>query len=98
MPISGIIGSLGSLCVVVLLNTVFIHLVTVCFYVDAPTVTTLQQEAVMGPNMIVDTRMVTSSIAACGTIAKGGRLGAICPPHVLFADHIIPMDAVQPNH
>ena len=95
MPFSGIID---SLCVVVLLNTVLIHLVTVCFYEDAPTVTTLQQEAVISPNMIVDAWMVSSSITTCGTIPKDGWLGAIHPPHVLLTNRIILMDAVQPDH
>ena len=65
MPISGIFG---SLCVAMFLDTVFIHIAAVSFNKDASTVATLQQEAVVHPNVIVDALMVTSGVAACGTI------------------------------
>ena len=64
-PISGIVG---SLCVAMFLDTVFIHLATVSFNKDASTIATLQLEAVVRPNVIVDALMVASGIATCGTI------------------------------
>ena len=95
MPTSGIIG---SLCVAVLLNTMLVHLGTVCFYKDTPAVTALQQEAVMSTNMIVDAGMISCSITACGAVSKSGRLGAVRPLCVLLADSIILMDVIQSYH
>ena len=95
MPTSGIIG---SLCVVVLLNTVLVHLGTVCFYKDAPAITALQQEAIMSPDMIVDAGVISCGITACGAVPKSGGLSAICPPHVLLANGVVLMDAIQPYH
>ena len=70
-PTSGVIG---SLCVVVLLNTVLIHFGTVCFYKDAPAITALQQEAIMSPDMIVDAGVISCGITACGAVSKSGGL------------------------
>ena len=94
-PTSGIIG---SLCVVVLLNTVLIHLGTVCFYEDAPAITALQQEAIMSPDMIVDAGVISCGITARGAVSKSGGLSTICPPCVLLANGIVLMDAIQPYH
>ena len=94
-PTSGVIG---SLCVVVLLNTMLIHLGTVCFYEDAPAITALQQEVIMSPDMIVDAGVISCGITAHGAVSKSGGLSAVCPPHVLLANGIVLMDAIQPYH
>ena len=94
-PTSGIIGSLR---VVVLLNTVLVHLGTVCFYEDTPAITALQQEAIMSPDMIVDAGVISCGITGRGAVSKSGGLSAIHPPHVLLANGIILMDAIQPYH
>ena len=94
-PTSGVIGSLR---VVVLLNTVLVHLGTVCFYEDAPAITALQQEAIMSPDMIVDAGMISCGITARGAVSKSGGLSTVCPPHVLLANGVILMDAIQPYH
>ena len=94
-PTSGIFG---SLCVVVLLNTVLVHLGTVCFYKDAPAITALQQEAIMSPDMIVDAGVISCGITARGAVSKSGGLSAVCPPRILLENGIILMDAIQPYH
>ena len=94
-PTSGIIGSLR---VVVLLNTVLIHLGPVCFYEDAPAITALQQEAIMSPDMIVDAGVISCGITARGAVSESGGLSAVCPPHILLANGIVLMDAIQPYH
>ena len=94
-PTSGIIGSLH---VVVLLNTVLIHLGTVCFYEDAPAITALQQEAIMSPDMIVDAGVISCGITACGAVSKSGGLSAVHPPRILLANGVVLMDAIQPYH
>ena len=95
MPTSGIISSLH---VVVLLNTVLIHLGTVCFYEDAPAITALQQEAIMSPDMIVDAGMISCGITARGAVSESGGLSAVCLPCILLANDVILMDAIQPYH
>ena len=95
MPTSGVIGSLSSLHMLVLRDTVFVHLGTVCFYEDTPVVTALQQEAVMSLDVIVDTSMISCGITASGAESESGWLGAVRPPRVLLADGIILVDAVQ---
>ena len=95
MPTSGVFGSLH---VVVLLNTVLVHLGTVCFYEDAPAITALQQEAIMSPDMIVDAGVISCGITACGAVSKSGGLSAVRPPRVLLANGVILMDAIQPYH
>ena len=95
MPTSGIIGSLR---VVVLLNTVLVHLGTVCFYKDASAITALQQEAIMSPGMIVDAGVISCGITARGAVSKSGGLSAVRPPRVLLANGIVLMDAIQPYH
>ena len=94
-PTSGVIGSLH---VVVLLNTMLVHLGTVCFYEDAPAITALQQEAIMSPDMIVDAGMIFCGITARGAVSKSSGLSAVCPPRILLANGIILMDAIQPYH
>ena len=94
-PTSGIIGSLR---VVVLLNTVLVHLGTVYFYEDAPAITALQQEAIMNLDMIVDAGMISCGITARGAVSKSGGLSAIRPPCILLANGVILMDAIQPYH
>ena len=94
-PTSGIIGSLR---VVVLLNTVLVHLGTVCFYEDAPAITALQQEAIMSPDMIVDAGMISCGITARGAVSKSGGLSAVRPPRVLLANGVVLMDAIRPYH
>ena len=93
-PTSGVIGSLGSLHMLVLCDTVFVHLGTVPFYKDTPVVTALQQEVVMGPDVIVDTSVISCGITASGAESESGWLGAVHPPHILLADGIILVDAV----
>ena len=93
MPTSGVIGNLR---VVVLLNTVLVHLGTVCFYEDAPAITALQQEAIMSPDMIVDAGVISCGITARGAVSKSGGLSAIHPPRVLLANGVVLMDAIQP--
>ena len=95
MPTSGVIGSLR---VVVLLNTVLVHLGTVCFYEDAPAITALQQEAIMSPDMIVDAGVISCGITACGAVSKSSGLSAVHPPCILLANGVILMDAIQPYH
>ena len=95
MPTSGVIGSLR---VVVLLNTVLVHLGTVCFYEDAPVITALQQEAIMSPDMIVDAGVISCGITARGAVSKSGGLSAVRPPRVLLANGVVLMDAIQPYH
>ena len=94
-PTSGVIDSLR---VVVLLNTVLVHLGTVCFYEDTPAITALQQEAIMSPDMIVDAGLISCGITARGAVSKSGGLSAVCPPCVLLANGIVLMDAIQPYH
>ena len=94
-PTSGVIGSLR---VVVLLNTVLIHLGTVCFYEDAPAITALQQEAIMSPDMIVDAGVISCGITARGAVSKSGGLSAVRPPRILLANGVVLMDAIQPYH
>ena len=91
-------GIIGSLHVVVLLNTVLVHLGTVCFYKDAPAITALQQEAIMSPDMIVDAGVISCGITACGAVSKSGGLSAISPPNILLANGVVLMDAIQPYH
>ena len=91
-------GVIGSLRVVVLLNTVLIHLGTVCFYKDTPAITALQQEAIMSPDMIVDTGVISCGITARGTVSKSSGLSAVRPPRILLANGVILMDAIQPYH
>ena len=86
MPTSGVIGSLH---VVVLLNTVLVHLGTVCFYEDAPAITALQQEAIMSPDMIVDAGVISCGITACGAVSKSGGLSAVCPPRILRVPMVV---------
>ena len=95
MPTSDVIGSFR---VVVLLNTVLVHLGTVCFYEDAPAITALQQEVIMSPDMIVDAGMISCGITARGAVSKSGGLSAVCPPRVLLANGVVLMDAIQPYH
>ena len=95
MPTSGVIGSLR---VVVLLNTVLVHLGTVCFYKDAPAIIALQQGAIMSPDMIVDAGVISCGITARGAVSKSGGLSTVCPPHVLLANGVVLMDAIQPYH
>ena len=97
-PISGIIGSLGSLGMFVLRDTMFVHSSTVCLHEDTPVVTALHQEMVVSPDMIVDTGMVARGIAASGTKSQGGWLGAVRPPCILLADGIILVDIIQTYH
>ena len=94
-PTSGVIGSLH---VVVLLNTMLVHFCTVCFYKDAPAITALQQEAIMSPDMIVDAGVISCGITARGAVSKSGGLSTVCPPRVLLANGIVLMDAIQPYH
>ena len=94
-PTSGVFGSLR---VVVLLNTVLVHLGTVCFYEDEPAITALQQEAIMSLDMIVDAGIISCGITARGAVSKSGGLSAIRPPRVLLANGVILMDAIQPYH
>ena len=94
-PTSGVIG---SLCVVVLLNTVLVHLGTVCFYEDAPAITALQQEAIMSLDMIVDAGVISCGITARGAVSKSGGLSAVRPPRILLANGVVLMDAIQPYH
>ena len=97
-PISGVIGSLGSLCMFVLCDTVFAHSSTVRLHEDTPVVTALQQKAVVSLDVIVDTGMVARGIAASGTKSQGGWLGAVHPPCILLADGIILVDIIQTYH
>ena len=98
MPISGIIGSLGSLGMFVLHDTVFVHFSTVRLHEDAPVVTALQQETVVSPDVIVNTGVVARGIAASGTKSQGGWLSAVRPSCILLADGIILMDTIQTYH
>ena len=97
-PTSGIISSLGSLQMLVLCDTVFVHLGTVRFHEDTPVVTALQQEVVVSSDVIVDTGMIAHGIAASGTESEGGWLGAVRPPCILLADGVILVDAIQTQH
>ena len=97
-PISGIIGSLGSLCMFVLRDTVFVHFSTVRLHEDTPVVTALQQETVVSPDVIVDTGVVARGVAASGTKSQSGWLSAVCPPCILLADGIILVDTIQTYH
>ena len=94
-PTSGVISSLH---VVVLLNTVLLHLGTVCFYKDTPAITALQQEAIMSLDMIVDAGMISCGITARGAVSKSGGLSTVRPPRVLLANGVVLMDAIQPYH
>ena len=94
-PTSGVIGSLH---VIVLLNTMLVHLGTVCFYKDAPAITALQQEAIMSPDTIVDAGVISCGITARGAVSKSSGLSTVCPPHILLANGVVLMDAIQPYH
>ena len=98
MPISGVISSLGSLCMFVLRDTVFVHSSTVRLHEDTPVVTALHQETVVSPDVIVDTGVVARGIAASGTKSQGSWLGAVCPPCILLADGVILVDIIQTYH
>ena len=97
-PISGIIGSLGSLGMFVLCDTVFVHSSTVRLHEDTPAVTALQQETVVSPDVIVDAGVVARGIAASGTKSQGSWLSAVHPLCILLADGIILVDAIQTYH
>ena len=97
-PISGVIGSLGSLCMFVLRDTVFVHFSTVRLHKGTPVVTALQQEMVVSPDVIVNTGVVARGIAASGTKSQGSWLSTICPPCILLADGVILVDTIQTYH
>ena len=84
MPISGIFGSLS---VLVFLDAVPVHLAAVSLHKIAPSVTTLQQQAIVCSDAIIDTLMVSSGVTACGTVPEGSQFGISWrPPHNLLAD------------
>ena len=52
----------------------------------------------MSLDMIVDAGVISCGITARGAVSKSGGLSAIRPPHVLLANGIVLMDAIQPYH
>ena len=52
----------------------------------------------MSPDMIVDAGMISCGITARGAVSKSGGLSVVRPPHVLLANGVVLMDAIQPYH